>query len=148
MKAPVLSTAMETDMCMETFPVTNVPVYLNAFPARPVLCTLESYTGNTSVMTLGLTEQECYHLKKNLIYQNEANLFMPMKVDTDNLPVQTYSLAVRTILDKAFQYLTTLVINGFTMHLIAQMFFQSILQCMQYASYHFLSEVTNGYFET
>ena len=141
-KAPVLSTAM----CLETFPVTNVPVYLNAFPARPVLCTLESYTGNTSVMTLGLTDQECYHPKKDFSHQNDANVLMPKKTDTDNLPVQTYKFAIWTIQDNAFQDCVPINRNGFEMlsvaiHLIERVFFQYILKCMQYASYHFLSEV-------
>ena len=62
---------------------------------------------------------------------------MPMKADTDNLRVQIYPFAERTILDKAFQDCGHINRNGFEMFpvdmlLIEMVFFQYILQCMQY----------------
>ena len=149
-KAPV-HTAMGKQMCMDSCPLTNISVYGNAFPARFVLRSVESYTGNTSVMTLGLTEQECYHLKKDFNYQNEANFFMPMTADTDNLPVQTYSFAERTILDKAFQDCVPINRNGFEMlpvdmHLIERVLFQCILHCMQYAIHYLQTQLKKAMF--
>ena len=70
---------------------------------------------------------------------------MPMKADTDNLRVQIYPFAERTILDKAFQDCGHINRNGFEMFpvdmlLIEMVFFQYILQCMQYVVHYFVSE--------